>query len=110
MRRLLMALLLLCIQPLTGFTEEPNSIDGDWALTLPSGEAGWLSVSDNDGKPHVELMWAVGGVRVMHQAKMSDKRLTFYRARQGWQEGFSIVFEEDQLSGTIMPILVRQGV
>ena len=33
---------------------------GDWALKLPTGEAGWLAVREEAGKPVASLMWAVG--------------------------------------------------
>jgi hypothetical protein len=59
---------------------------GDWALTLPSGEAGWLSVRIVDEQPRIELMWAVGGVRTINDGVSlsgSDLRFTFRESRQG---------------------------
>ncbi|MCE5302853.1 MAG: DUF1080 domain-containing protein [Planctomycetaceae bacterium] len=36
---------------------------GDWAMTIPNGEAGWLSVSSPDGKTlSAEILWGSGSV------------------------------------------------
>ena len=75
MYRFSMISLLICLIPVSSFADDADSIFGDWALTLPTKEAGWLSVSLNDGNPHVELMWAVGGVRSLPIKKLDADRV-----------------------------------
>jgi hypothetical protein len=45
--------------PNDGAASESEPLIGRWALTLPSGEAGWLSVQMQQGQPHVrfETAW-----------------------------------------------------
>ncbi|HUG18605.1 MAG TPA: DUF1080 domain-containing protein [Planctomycetaceae bacterium] len=108
MRRLPILCLLVGLFPLTCFAEEPNPIYGDWALTLPTGEAGWLSVSERDGKPHVELMWAVGGVRVMDNAIFKDELLYIELKRKVGGQTFIIRCVGDKIGGKVFPRMLSQ--
>ena len=40
---------------------------GNWALKMPNGDAGWLTLSMTDGKPTGEL-WCVGSTKGLRSA------------------------------------------
>ena len=41
---------------------------GHWALTIPSGAAGWLGVEEVDGKLNASLLWGGGSVKPLDSA------------------------------------------
>jgi hypothetical protein len=60
---------------------EENPIVGDWALTLPNQEAGWLSVArDQAGKLQAALLWAVGNSRPVEAFELIDDKLVFSKS------------------------------
>ena len=59
-------------------TSKSSFLD-NWALKLPNGAAGWLSLSQADGKLHGEL-WTVGGGKQLSNVAVSDGVLSFVRA------------------------------
>ena len=52
---------------------------GQWSLDLPTREAGWLSVSERDGKISAELMWGVGAARPIERLEIREGALVFTR-------------------------------
>jgi hypothetical protein len=54
---------------------------GDWALTLPDGHAGWLGVTDDNGKPTASLLWNVGSVLPVEQVRRDGDALIVTRGR-----------------------------
>ena len=61
----------------TGSAEE--GFAGDWALRLPSGEAGWLALRQEAGAWQGGLLWAVGSERPLLEPTMEAGRLQFWR-------------------------------
>lgn len=53
---------------------------GDWSLTLPSQEAGWLSVRDDGGHHAANLLWAVGSAKSVTDLEVKDGILSFKRS------------------------------
>ncbi|MEK6236934.1 MAG: sulfatase-like hydrolase/transferase, partial [Planctomycetales bacterium] len=51
---------------------------GNWALTMPNGAAGWLSLSAPDAQPRGEL-WTVGGGKQLSDVTVNGDQLTFAR-------------------------------
>ena len=51
---------------------EANSFLGRWALTIPSGGAGWLGVEQQDGPLTASILWGGGSV-----VPVVDMRLKF---------------------------------
>src|SRR5258708_3730784 len=47
---------------LAAVCHQQNSFIGSWALDIPGGYAGWLGVSERDGKLSASLMWGSGSV------------------------------------------------
>lgn len=58
----------------------PGALLGQWSLTLPTQEAGWLAVREQDGRTIAELMWAVGSARPIDKIEIKDDTLHFTRA------------------------------
>lgn len=51
---------------------------GNWALVMPNGAAGWLTLSALEGKPQGEL-WTVGGGRQLSDVSLHGTTLSFVR-------------------------------
>src|SRR2546423_323597 len=61
--------------------DSSNPFVGDWALTLPDGHAGWLGVTDENGKLAASLLWSVGSVLPVDQVKRDGDALVLTRGR-----------------------------
>lgn len=57
----------------------PSTIWDNWALVMPDGAAGWLTLSNPDGKPQGEL-WTVGGGKTLSKFEFDGNSVTFIRA------------------------------
>jgi hypothetical protein len=57
-----------------------NPLCGQWSITLPTQEAGWLAVREEGGRLVADLMWAVGSARPIDRAEFKDATLTFARS------------------------------
>ena len=55
----------------------PN-VYGNWALSMPDGAAGWLTLSRKDDKPQGEL-WTVGGGKQLSKINVNGNRVSFVR-------------------------------
>ena len=67
----------------TNTSRANESTNGDrfwsnWALVMPDGAAGWLTLSASDGKPRGEL-WTVGGGRQLSEMSLNGSTLSFTR-------------------------------
>ena len=52
---------------------------GSWALTIPSGAAGWLGVEEKDGKLTASMLWGGGSVFPLESARVEDGKLIVTR-------------------------------
>jgi len=78
---LFIALLYWVIPGQTNSDEPPNagsSFWGNWALVMPDGSAGWLTLSESDGKPQGEL-WTVGSPKLLSEVSLVGDTLQFQR-------------------------------
>jgi len=84
-RTLVAAALFLLVTAMPGLAgaADPNPFLGDWALTLPSGAAGWLGVEQKDGQLQASLLWGGGSVLPLDTAKVEGDRLVVTRNREG---------------------------
>lgn len=57
---------------------ERDPIEGNWALKMPDGAAGWMTVSIVDGKPAGEL-WTVGSPKKLTELSLEAGLLRFQR-------------------------------
>lgn len=67
---------------LGGVAGAATEFDGEWALTVPGGGAGWLGVRDVDGIPKVDLMWIAGSVTPLEDITLDGNMLTLKRDKQ----------------------------
>lgn len=59
--------------------ESANPFAGHWALTIPGGAAGWLGVSESQGKLSASLLWGGGSVVPVAEAKIEGDTLVLTR-------------------------------
>ncbi len=67
-------------------TEKPlrvASFLGQWSLTLPTKEAGWMNVRQSDSGIEVQVMWGVGSARPMKNVVMENDQLRFELKSRG---------------------------
>lgn len=50
----------------------PKPLLGDWSLDIKSGEAGWLSIAENEGEPAVAMFVDVGSTRPKKNIDVRD--------------------------------------
>lgn len=55
---------------------------GNWALTIPGGGAGWLGVTDNDGRLAASILWGGGSVLPVESAKIEGDQLLLTRLHE----------------------------
>ena len=58
-----------------------NPYVGEWELTIPGGGAGWLGVSESDGKLAAQLLWGGGSVLPVKDVKLEGNSLVFTRSQ-----------------------------
>src|SRR5512145_1621513 len=58
-----------------------NPYVGDWELTIPGGNAGWLGVEQKDGNLSASMLWGWGSVEPTAAAKVEDGKLVITRKR-----------------------------
>jgi hypothetical protein len=61
-------------------TEGPSPFIGSWALTLPTGGAGWLGVTEKDGQLQASLLWGGGSVVPVASIAMDGDQLAIVRS------------------------------
>jgi len=59
-----------------------NPFVGEWALSIPSGAAGWLGVVEKDGKLSASILWGGGSVLPVEAVKMDGDTLVLTRLHQ----------------------------
>jgi hypothetical protein len=60
-----------------------NPYLGSWALTLPNGAAGWLGVTEKNGKLAGSILWAGGSVLPVDSIKVEGDALVINRVQKG---------------------------
>jgi hypothetical protein len=83
-----------------GADEKPaNPFIDNWALTIPSGGAGWLGVHTDDGKLKGDLLWGGGSVVPVKEIKIDGDTLTVMRNAK---EGFTAKLHGDDLDAEML--------
>jgi hypothetical protein len=62
-----------------GAAETANPYIGHWALTIPGGGAGWLGVTENNGKLAASILWGGGSVLPVKEVKLAGDQLVVTR-------------------------------
>ena len=52
-----------------------NPFLGNWALTLPNGEAGWLAIVETNGPLKGQLLWGTGSIEQVSRLRLNEGRL-----------------------------------
>src|SRR5688500_16149231 len=81
----LITTVLLALTSLAAAAE--NKFAGDWALTIPGGNAGWLRVSDDSAKPTAQILWGSGSVVPVDEVKVDGDTLTLTRVHRSQSRG-----------------------
>lgn len=63
--------------------DSSNRYLGSWALTLPNGSAGWLGVTEKDGKLAGSILWGGGSVLPVSSIKVEGDALVITRVQKG---------------------------
>ena len=58
-----------------------NPFVGNWAITLPTGGAGWLGVTEKNGQLEASLLWGGGSVVPVASVKLEGDQLVIVRSR-----------------------------
>lgn len=74
--------LLLAARPICA-ADSANPFLGHWALTIPGGAAGWLGVTENQGKLSASLLWGGGSVLPVANVKVVGDALVLTRQSGG---------------------------
>lgn len=78
------AMILLCWIPIPAIAqdaiaqENANAFEGNWAMKMHNGDAGWLSIQKTDGQLQGQL-WTVGQSKNIADMSLSNGKLTFVR-------------------------------
>lgn len=74
--------ILVCLGGTTRLAAATNPFPGEWALTIPSGAAGWLGVQETNGRLEASMMWGSGSVVPVASAKLEGGKLILTRNHQ----------------------------
>lgn len=77
--RTALALAALTLIAAPAFAADANPFIGHWALTIPGGGAGWLGVSETDGKLSASILWGGGSVLPVDGVKVEGDKLIVTR-------------------------------
>ena len=64
----------------------PSPFVGSWALTIPGGGAGWLGVTEDQGKLKGSILWGGGSVVPVDDVKLEGETLVVTRLFRGEQK------------------------
>jgi hypothetical protein len=74
---------LLLLAPAVSAADPSNPFVGHWALTIPGGGAGWLGVTENQGKLSASLLWGGGSVVPVENVRVVGETLMLTRQSGG---------------------------
>lgn len=69
--------------------DSKNPFIGHWALTIPGGGAGWLGVSEDQGKLSASILWGGGSVLPVDEVRVSEDALVLSRHSRTRRRGSS---------------------
>jgi hypothetical protein len=59
-----------------------NAFLGNWALTLPGGQPGWLGVESSSAGIKAQMLWVAGSVFPLDSARLEDGKLVLTRIHE----------------------------
>jgi len=88
----LIGLFLLCTPALGA--QRSNRFLGRWALTIPGGGAGWLGVTQQDGKLAASILWGGGSVVPVQAVTLEGSTLVITRIHESRQRDTKTISTE----------------
>ncbi len=79
---IVLATLLLCPGAVRHAVAADSPFVGSWALTIPGGGAGWLGVTQSDGKLAGSILWGGGSVLPVTSVTVEGDTLVVMRVQQ----------------------------
>ncbi|MCH5373726.1 MAG: DUF1080 domain-containing protein [Planctomycetes bacterium] len=73
---------MLLLTSLSAAAESGNPFLGSWALTIPGGAAGWLGVTEDQGKLSASILWGGGSVVPVDEVQMDGDSLVLTRLQR----------------------------
>jgi hypothetical protein len=74
--------------------KSPSPFLGRWALTIPGGGAGWLGVTEKEGKLSASILWGGGSVVPVNAVKVEDGKLILTRIQESQRGGTKSISTE----------------
>jgi hypothetical protein len=71
--------------------DSPHPLLGGWDLTIPGGGAGWLGVTEKNGKLQASLLWGGGSVLPLGSAKIEGDQLVLTRGLGGQPAAIQVI-------------------
>lgn len=79
-----------------------NPFVGHWALTIPGGGAGWLGVTEKEGKLSSSILWGGGSVVPVNETKLQGDTLVLIReSRSGGRQGRPVVVTTETITAKV---------
>ena len=83
MKNNLLCAIVVLISTLVGDSAQAdNPFVGHWALTLPNGRAGWLGITEKNGKLSAAILWGGGSVKPAPSVEVEGVDIEGLRLRQ----------------------------
>jgi hypothetical protein len=79
----LVLLVAMLVSSFSFAADSANPFIGSWALTLPNGAAGWLGITQKDGKLEGRILWGGGSVLPVQGVKVEGDTLVVTRVQKG---------------------------
>jgi len=74
--------------------KSPSPFLGRWALTIPGGGAGWLGVTEKEGKLSASILWGGGSVVPVNAVKVEEGKLILTRIQESQRGGTKSISTE----------------
>jgi hypothetical protein len=78
-----------------------NPFLGHWALTIPSGGAGWLGIQENQGKLEGSILWGGGSVVPVSSVRVDGDTLVVTRVHKRRRRGGQSAPETETITATL---------
>ena len=93
-RHTLVLIVLLVIGTSALGAQRANPFVGRWALTIPGGGAGWLGVTEKEGKLSASILWGGGSVLPVNAVKVEGDKLIVTRLQESQRGGKKVTATE----------------
>lgn len=89
--------------------DSPNPFLGYWALTIPGGGAGWLGLTEKDGKLSAAILWGGGSVTPWASAKVEGDKLIVSHPVRNATETITATIDKADKDNLVLSIAQQRG-